>query len=134
VRFRAWLSLAYAVFGAALAALGTYALVSQIALLRAPEVGIHMATGARPFDIFRLLVAKSLLATAAGVVAGIAAAFALTRALGTVLFGVIPLDGATVFVSALLLLACGGAAAAWPAFRLARQSAGRLLSTRRGVR
>jgi len=54
--------------------------------------------------------------------------------LGTVLFGVMPLDRTTVFVSALLLLAYGGAAATWPALRLARRAASELLSVSRGVR
>jgi putative ABC transport system permease protein len=78
---------------------------------RTREVGIRMALGARTIDVIKLVVRDGLKLVLIGVGVGLAGAFALTRLMATLLFGVTPTDGLTIaVVSAVLigvaLLAC----------------------------
>jgi putative ABC transport system permease protein len=85
---------------------GAFAAVTQ----RTQEIGIRVALGARPRDVVKLVVVKGLALTSVGVGTGVAAAFALTRLMASLLYGVSGTDAAT-FASVPLLLAVAAAVA-----------------------
>ena len=87
-----------------LAALGIYGVLASAVAQRTQEIGVRMAFGAGPREIFRLVVGQGMAVVGIGLVAGLAGALALTRLLKTLLFGVAPHDPLT-FVAAIALLA-----------------------------
>jgi putative ABC transport system permease protein len=81
-----------------LAAVGIYGLMSFLVRQRTHEIGIRMALGANRGHVLRLVVMKGLTLTAFGVIAGVIGAWALTRLMTTMLFGVTPTDLTTYAV------------------------------------
>ena len=103
-----------------LAAVGLYGLVAYAVVRRMREIGVRVALGARPHDIMRLVLGEGLMVTGIGIACGAAAAFAATRVLASMLFGVSATDPA-IFVAAPALLFLVTLAAAWiPARRALR--------------
>ncbi len=87
---------------------------------RTSEIGIRMALGAREGDVLRQVIGGGLTLCATGVALGLAGAYAATRLMGTLLFGVRPLDP-LVFMTVPLALIAVGALASWvPARRASR--------------
>jgi ABC-type antimicrobial peptide transport system permease subunit len=84
------------------------------------EIGIRMALGATQRNILNLIVRKGMALALGGVLIGLAAAFALTRLMRTLLFGVNSSDPATFLAIALLLAAVALLASYIPARRAAR--------------
>jgi len=109
----------FAAIATLLAAVGMYGVLSTLVRQRTSEIGVRMALGARPANIFQLVVGHGLRLTVAGLVVGIVAAFAMTRAMTTMLVGVAPTDPITFSVMALLFLAVATLAAWLPARRAA---------------
>lgn len=86
-----------------LASIGIYGLMSYSVEQRSHEIGIRMALGAEEHAMVRLVVRDGMKLAGIGLIVGLAAAFGLTRFLGTLLFGVRATDPATyIFVAALL--------------------------------
>ena len=76
-----------------------------------------MALGARPFDVLKLVVRQGMILALSGVVVGLAGAFALTRVISSLLFGVTERDPITFGVVAVLLIVVAFIACFVPARR-----------------
>ncbi|HVF89035.1 MAG TPA: FtsX-like permease family protein, partial [Blastocatellia bacterium] len=88
-----------------LAMVGIYSVMSYTVAQATREIGIRMALGARAVDVLKLIVGRGLGLALVGVILGVAGAFALTRFLSSLLFGVTSTDPLTfIVVSGLLLL------------------------------
>ncbi len=110
-RFRATLVGLFALAALALAATGIYGVIAYLVSQRTQEMGIRIALGAQPKDIFKLIVTEGLMLIAAGLLLGLLGSLALARFLSGLLFGVSPTDPLTfTAISSLLavvaLLAC----------------------------
>ncbi len=103
-----------------LAVIGIYGVIAYSVTQRTQEMGIRRALGARPVDIVRLVVGQALGLVLAGIAAGIAGAYGLTRLMKSLLFGVSPADPATFAGIALLFLLIALMASYLPARRAAR--------------
>jgi putative ABC transport system permease protein len=111
---------AFAVSALLLAAVGIYGVMAYSVTQRTQEIGIRMALGAQRRDILRLVVRQGLLLTLIGVAVGIVGAFALTRAISTLLFGVSTTDLATFIAVPLFLIFVSLAACYLPARRASK--------------
>ena len=110
-RFNMSLLSVFAGLALVLAAIGIYGVMSNAVTQRTQEIGIRLALGARTIDVLKLIIRDGLVLVSTGVALGLAGAYALTRLMTTLLFGVTPTDGLTIgVVSAVLigiaLLAC----------------------------
>lgn len=114
-----WLFLCFAGTAIALAAIGTYGVISYTTAQRSYELGVRIAMGATPASVFGLVVRESLRLVAIGLGVGIAAALALTRMLTSFLYGVTATDPLTFLAVSLLLIMIGVLAGLVPARRAA---------------
>jgi predicted permease len=102
-----------------LGAVGIYGVIAYVVSLRTKEIAVRLALGARASTVRGMVVRQALVVTLVGIVAGVVGAIGMTRALGSLLFGVSPTDLATLFSSAAVLLAVATAASWLPARRAA---------------
>jgi len=112
-----FLLLVFAGLAFVLAAVGIYGVMSYVASQRTHEIGIRMALGAQASDVLKLIIRNGMALALIGVVAGLAGAFALTRLLRDVLFGVTATDAATFASVAAGLIAVAFLACYIPARR-----------------
>jgi predicted permease len=117
VRIGAVLFGAFGLLAAALTAIGIYGVMSYAVTSRTHEIGVRMALGASTVDILKLSMAQGLLLALAGVVSGLLAAFALTRYLQSLLFGVSPTDPLAFTIAGILSLSIAALASYLPARR-----------------
>ena len=102
----------FATLALVLAGGGIYGVLSYQVARRTHEIGIRMALGANPRDVFRLVLNEGLRVVLVGVAIGTAAALMLTRLMAGLLFGVKPTDPLT-FVAVAALLVCVALAACY---------------------
>jgi len=117
VRLSATLFTIFGILALLLAAMGIYAVVSQSVAQRTHEIGVRLAIGAQRADVFRLVMRQSMKLALIGVAIGLPTAFALTRALQGILFGLGLSDLLTYLVIPLLLAGVAWVAAYMPARR-----------------
>jgi putative ABC transport system permease protein len=119
-RFNAILFSIFAVLALVLAVTGVYGVLSYSVSQRTHEVGIRMALGAGPGEVLRLFIAHGMKLVLLGLVIGLGGAFALTRLLSSLLFGVSTTDTVTFVLVAVGLTLVGVAACYLPARRATR--------------
>ena len=102
-----------------LGVVGIYGVIAYVVSQRTREIGLRLALGAEPTKLTRIFVMRGLALTAVGLVAGIAAALALTRLMRSLLFGITPLDLATHASALGILLTAATLASYLPARRAA---------------
>jgi len=110
-RFNLLLMGAFALLAMSLAAVGVYGVVAYVVTQREHEIGIRMALGARANDVLRMIVGQGMKLIVIGVALGLAGAFALTRVMKSLLFGVSATDpltfaGVALLLTLIALLAC----------------------------
>ncbi len=116
-RLAAYLISGFGVLAMTLAAIGLYGRMSYDVERRAREIGIRMALGAQPRDALRLIIRQGMTLTLIGVAAGLIAAFAATRLIKGLLFGVSATDPLTFLMIAAILIVTAGLACYIPAWR-----------------
>ncbi len=119
-RFNALLLTIFAATALLLTAIGIYGVMAYSVAQRTNEIGIRMALGAAQSSIFRLIVGQAMALVGISVVVGVLGAFAATRLLNSLLFGVGAADPVT-FVAIVLLISAVAFLAAWLPARRAAQ-------------
>jgi predicted permease len=129
-RMMATLVGAFGALALLLATVGVYGIMEHVAAQRRAEIGIRLALGAVPSSIFGLILGDGLKLVAIGTAIGLAAAFATTRYIQTLLFGVDPIDAATFAAVSVVLTAAAALACFMPARRAMRVDPGVALRAR----
>ena len=119
-RFSMLLLAIFAAVALVLAAVGIYGVMSYSVAQRTHEIGIRMALGAQTSTVLKLAIGYGLKLVIAGIAIGLVAAFALTRVMATLLFGVTATDPTTFTLISLLLVAVAAIASYIPARRATR--------------
>jgi putative ABC transport system permease protein len=120
VRLAARLTLVVAALAGALAMVGLYSLVSFLVAERTHEIGLRRALGADSTAVLRLVLTFGLKLAAGGLAVGIPIALVSTRVLGSLLYGVSPVDPVVFTLMASALLAVAALACLIPAVRAMR--------------
>ena len=116
-RFNVLLLSVFAALALILAAVGVYGVMSYSVTLRTRDIGIRMALGARPSDVFKHVVGQALVLALIGLGIGILLAMASTSVMTSLLYGINTTDPLTLGATALVLLAVALLASYIPARR-----------------
>jgi putative ABC transport system permease protein len=116
-KFRTLLVALFAGVGLLLAAIGIYGVTAYAVTERTHELGVRVALGADRADVMRLVLVEAAGLAGIGVALGIAGAFATTRLMSTLLFGVAPTDAMTFAAISVFLVATALLASYVPARR-----------------
>jgi ABC-type antimicrobial peptide transport system permease subunit len=119
-RFRGFMLALFAALAVALASLGLYGVISYLVVQRTKEIGIRMALGATRLEVIQLILTFGGRLVGMGLVAGLGAAWGLTRVLSSLVFGIGLRDPLT-FASAPLILGATALAACYVPARRASQ-------------
>jgi predicted permease len=119
-KFRTWLFIAFAGLSMSLAAIGLYGVLAYSVSQRTHEIGIRMALGAQAGNVSRMVIRQALIFTSCGVCIGLAAAFALTRLMSSLVFGIQTTDPLTFISTTGILMIVALLAGYIPARRATR--------------
>ena len=119
-RFNTLLLGIFAGLATLLSAVGIFGVMNYSVALRTREIGLRLAVGAQPRQVLVLILKQGLLLTVIGIVLGLGAAFALTRLLSGLLFGVTAVDVTTFTTISVLLVIVSLLACYLPARRAMR--------------
>jgi ABC-type antimicrobial peptide transport system permease subunit len=119
-RFELWVLGILGGLALVLAAVGMYGVIAYHVTARTREIGIRLAMGARPGDVFRLVIGQGLWVTAVGIGIGLLLSAMASRLLASLLYGVSPTDAATWCAAVAVWLAVAMLACWLPARRAAR--------------
>jgi ABC-type lipoprotein release transport system permease subunit len=119
-RFNMTVIATFAVLALVLAFVGLYGVLALIVGQRRREIGVRLALGATPANVVRALLGEGLRVVAAGVTIGLVGAFAVTRVLSSMLYGVSATDGST-FIGAAAFVGLVAVLATWIPARRASQ-------------
>ena len=100
-----------------LGAIGLYGVLSYVVAHRTREIGVRMALGATASAVRRMVVSQGARVVLVGVVIGVAVALAATRLLGSLLYGVKPVDPIVFAAMSIMMIAIGALASYMPARR-----------------
>jgi putative ABC transport system permease protein len=118
-RFNLFLLGIFAATALLLALIGIYGVIAYSVAQRTHEIGIRMALGAQSGEVVRMMVRQGVGIALAGIVVGLAAAFAITRLMGSLLYDVEPTDTETFVAVAIVLAITSLIAALGPALKAA---------------
>jgi putative ABC transport system permease protein len=110
----------FAFIALVLAAVGIYGIMAHSVTQRTQEIGLRMALGAQLRDVLAMVLRSGISLTLIGIAIGLAGAFALTRLMRTLLFGVTPTDAVTFASVAVILFVVAFLACYIPARRATR--------------
>jgi predicted permease len=110
----------FAIASLVLAGVGLYGTLAYLTSQRTQEFGVRVALGASAASILRLVLGEGCLLAGLGAALGLAGAFAVTRTLRGLLYGVTPIDGVTIAGVVALLGTVALVAIGWPAWRASR--------------
>jgi predicted permease len=116
-RFSSTMLGAFAVFALLLACVGLYGVMSYLVTQSTHDIGILVALGARPENIIRLVLRQGMQLALIGILVGLTGAFALTRVIASLLFGISARDLVTFLAVPAILAAVAFAATVIPALR-----------------
>ena len=119
-RLMATLAAAFGTLALVLAAIGLYGLLAYTVARRSNEIGIRMALGAQREQVMWLVIRDALRLLALGVILGLPAAWAASRWIGSMLFGLTATDPSTTLIAAATLIAAGILAGYLPARRASK--------------
>jgi predicted permease len=119
-RFRTLLLVVFAVVAAILATAGVYGVMSYVAVQRQGEMGVRIALGATGGDVVSILVGSGAKLAAIGLVSGLVIAWASSRVIESMLYGIRPQDPLAIGGAVLLLSGAALLAALVPAVRVSR--------------
>jgi putative ABC transport system permease protein len=119
-RINAVLVAVFAAVALLIAAIGVYGVLAYSVNQRTREIGLRMALGAQQSNVVRLIVNEGMVVGLAGIAIGLGGAYALSRALASLLFGVEARDPITFIAVAVTLMAIALAACLGPAWRGSR--------------
>ena len=119
-RFNLMVLVVFAAIALALAVMGLYSVLAYTVTLRTREIGIRVAIGAEPKAVARYVMRGGLTLSLAGIGIGVGDAFALTRYMSSLIFGVSAFDPITFVSVACLLMVIAAIASYFPAIRAAK--------------
>jgi len=118
-RFNLFLLGIFATTALLLALIGIYGVIAYSVAQRTHEIGIRMALGAQGGEVVRMIVRQGIGIALAGIIIGLAAAFAITRLMGSLLYDVAPTDTGTFAAITIVLAITALIAALGPAVKAA---------------
>ena len=118
-RFSSWVLTVISVVALLLMSAGVYGVIAYTAGLRAHEVGIRVAMGARPFEVVGVILRDTMIPVAAGLALSVVAGLLLHRLLSSLLYQISAADPLTYATSGAVLVAVGVLASAGPAWKAA---------------